>query len=33
VLSYFTKTDNPHLSVAVGVLRFNLKNPLDNNNK
>ncbi|MGL5892549.1 MAG: hypothetical protein ACRC3B_21840, partial [Bacteroidia bacterium] len=33
VLSYFTKTDNPHLSVAVGVLRFNLKNPLDNDNK
>lgn len=33
VLTYFTKSDNPNLSVAVGVLRFNLKNPLDNSNK
>ncbi|MCU0433987.1 MAG: DUF5723 family protein [Bacteroidia bacterium] len=33
VLTFFTKNDNPHLSVAVGVLRFNLKNPLDNDNK
>jgi hypothetical protein len=30
VLTFIDKSKNPNLSVAVGVLRFNLKNPLDN---